>query len=201
MRTSALSCIAVLLVVAKAHAQEAAQTPPPPEDARAVEFSLSDRAGQFRYVTPERLGGIRTAVNYGFFLNENRDSVGTAALLFRSNLELGPFSLRVGPQLYAALLGNQNRDDVVAIAFGGELRYDIIRKYDIALVGSAFYSPTILAFGKLNSMTDFWARAEMRILPRMTLFAGYRWFKFNMSEEPNRTLQNAVLVGVRWQLH
>jgi hypothetical protein len=191
----------VLLVAGKLHAQEVAQTPPPAETGRAVEFSLTDRAGQFRYYMPFELAGVHSEVNYGFFLNENRDFVGNAELLFNSNLELGPISLRVGPQLYAALLGNPNRDNVVAIAFGGEVRYDLIRRYSVALVGSAFYSPTILTFGRANNVNDFIARGEIRILPRMILFAGYRWFKFTLSGEPNERLNNALLVGVRWQLH
>ncbi len=200
MRLSAFICIALLLEVGTVHAQ-ASQIPPPPEERNAVEIALSDRAGQFRYFTPLQLSTVRTEVDYGFFLNENRDSVGSARLLFRSNLELGPFSLRVGPQAYAALLGNPNRDDVVAVSFGGELRYDLIRSYAVALVGSAFYSPTILTFGQANNLTDFTARAEVRIVPRIVLFAGYRWFKVNLSREPNETLQNAVLVGLRWELH
>jgi hypothetical protein len=200
MRVSAFASFALLLLIGRLHAQTA-QAPSAQTDGNAIEFSLSDRSGQFRYLTPQQFGSVPTDINFGLFLNENRDFVANAAMLFKTNLPLGPVSVAVGPQAYAALLGNPNRDDVIAIAFGGEVRWDVIESYKLAVVGDAFYAPSILSFGKLNNVQDFSARAEVRIVSNLILFAGYRWFTFNLSGEPNEKVQNAVMVGLRWRVY
>ena len=200
MRVSAFVGIAMLLLVGKLHAQ-VAQTPPPTEEGNAAEVALSDRSGQFRYFIPEHLGGVKSEINFGMFINENRDFVFSTELLIDTNLDLGPVSLRVGPQGYVALLGNTNRDDAVAVAFGGELRYEVLSNHSLAVVGSAFYAPSILSFGKTNNVTDFNARAEIKLVQNLILFAGYRWFTWNLTGESIERIQNAVTLGLRWQVY
>ena len=197
MRFSTLVFMAVAVVAAGSlHAQRARDD----DIGRAVELSLSDEAGELRYRGPTSIGGqTNTESSYALFLSEDRDIVGSAAILFDTDLDFGPLQLRLGPQAYAALLDEEN-EDVFALAISASVRFDVIRSRGIALVGSANWSPDILTFGSADNLTDFMARAEMRLSDRVVGFAGYRWFRLDLTERERKTLQNEIFAGVHWEL-
>jgi hypothetical protein len=116
-----------------------------------------------------------------------------------SDLELGAFEIDFGPQAYAALLEEEN-EDVFAIALGVEARLNLVPSRALAVVGTAFYSPDVLTFGSADNVTDFAARAEIRLRERIVGFAGYRWFELDLLMREERRLQNEIFAGVRWQL-
>lgn len=178
------------------HAQQ--QTPNAP--ARAVELSLSNEAAEVRYRAPTSYGGRPdTEASYALFLSEDRDIVGSGALLFDTDLDLGALQVRLGPQAYAALLNEEN-EDVFALAIGGTVRYDLIKSRGVAVVGSANWSPDILTFGSADNIVDFMARAEMRLSDRIVGFAGYRWFRLDLTNADRKTLQNEFFAGIHWEL-
>lgn len=167
---------------------------------RSVELALSDQTAQLRYRAPTDIGGQpRSEMNYAVFLSEDRDIVASAALLFGTDLNLGPLQIQLGPQAYAALLDEEN-NDVFALAIGAQLRYDLVRSRGIAIVGGAYWSPDVLTFGQADNITDFMARAEMRFADRVIGFAGYRWFQLDLLDRADKKLQNEVFAGVNWQL-
>lgn len=176
-----------------------AQTFGPDDSTRSVELSLSNKAGELRYSTPTTVGGRNTEASYALFLSEDRDLVGSAGLLFDTDLDFGPLQLRLGPQAYAALLNQQN-EDVFAIAIGASARFDLVKSRGIAIVGKAYWSPDILTFGSANNLTDLMARAEIRLGDRITGFGGYRWFRVDLTVPGRRNLQNQLFAGVRYQL-
>jgi hypothetical protein len=167
---------------------------------RGLELALSDQTAQLRYDAPTMLGGTDSRLAYAIFLSEERDVVGSAALLMESNFNFGALDIRFGPQGYAALLNEQN-EDVFAIALGVEARLNVLPSRGIAIMGSAFYSPDILTFGSSDKLTDFMVRGEIQLNDRLAGFAGYRWFELDLLMREERTLQNEVFAGVRWQLH
>jgi hypothetical protein len=170
------------------------------ESRRSVEVSLSNEAGEVRYNTPTSVGGRPdTQASYALFLSEDRDIVGSGALWFDTDLDFGPLQVRLGPQAYAALLNEEN-EDVFALAISGTVRYDIIKSRGIAVVGSANWSPDILTFGSADNLTDFMARAEMRLSDRVIGFAGYRWFRLDLTNADRKTLQNEIFAGIHWEL-
>jgi hypothetical protein len=184
-----VSCIATAL----------AQAQSDPDKQRSLELSLSEEAGQLRYDTPSNLGGADSRMFYTLFLSEDRDVVGSAALLLNSDLQWGALTVRFGPQAYAALLDEEN-EDVFALALGVEARFEVVKSRGIAVVGSAFYSPDILTFGSADNLTDFMARGEIRINENLIGLAGYRWFELDLLNREERELQNEIFVGARWIL-
>ncbi len=167
---------------------------------RSIELALSNHAGQLRYRAPSNLGGQPgSEVSYALFLSEQRDLVGSAALLFGTNLNLGPLHIQLGPQAYAALLKEEN-NDVFSLSIGTQLRYDILPSRAVSLVGHAYWSPDILTFGSADNLTDFMVRAEMLLGGRVTGFVGYRWFRLDLNVQPDQNLQNELFVGINWQL-
>lgn len=176
-----------------------AQSASPDDQARSVELSLSNKAGELRYSTPTSVGGHNTEASYALFLSEDRDLVGSAGLLFDTDVNFGALQIRLGPQAYAALLNQQN-EDVFAIAIGASARFDLVKSRGIAIVGRAYWSPDILTFGSANNLTDLMARAEIRLGDRITGFGGYRWFRMDLTVPGRRDLQNQLFAGVHYQL-
>jgi hypothetical protein len=191
----ALSCFVLAsgLVASLAGAQNA-------PEGRALELAMSDETAQLRYIDPEEiLGRGNSEISYSLFLSEDRDVVGSAAAMMDTNLSVGSFNIRVGPQGYIGLLSEEN-NDVFALAFGVDARLNLARNRGLAIYGSAYWSPDVLTFGSADNLTDFMARAEAQLTDRLLGFAGYRWFELDQLDRQDRKLQNQIFVGARWQL-
>ena len=165
------------------------------------EIALSDETLQLRYVD----NGDQVDVGQGgrasgsFFLSESRDIVLNADLLFPADFDYDQFQILFGPRAYAALLEDEN-NDVLTLALGAEMRWELDSRTGFAIAGQAFYGPDILTFGSANSLTDLSARLEFRLQDKLTIFGGMRWFEFDLTEgEGKRTLQEELFAGVSWQ--
>lgn len=164
-----------------------------------MELALSDHTLQLRYLTdPDMVNVDDGQMVFGGFLSEKRDVVGTAALLIPIDWSFGGLTFDAGPQVYAALLDEEN-NDVFALAFGAEVRFDLSQRNELAIVGSAFYSPDVLTFGSADNLTDLSARAEARLTERVLVFAGFRWFELDVLMTEERKLQDELFAGIRWR--
>ena len=172
---------------------------------RAVgELSLSDDTVQLRYRDAGRNidVGRGSRASASLFLSEARDIVFFGDLLFPANVGNERLQFLFGPRGYAALLEDEN-NDVMALSIGAEARLEISGDGKLAVAAQAFYAPDILTFGTADSLTDLGARVEFELQPRLTVFAGMRWFEFELLEEidgeDERTLQEELLAGIAWQ--
>jgi hypothetical protein len=166
-----------------------------------AEIQLSNDTLQLRYVgSGDTVGVGGSRLQGAFFLSEERDIVLSAGLLFPANFDIDRLTLSFGPQLYAALLEEEN-NDVMAISVGADVRYLLIRSMGLAIAGQAFYAPDILTFGSADKLTDLSARVELNVAPRMLVFGGMRWFEFDLTEGGGeRTLQEEIFVGFGYRL-
>ena len=168
-------------------------------DGQRGEIALSNDTLQLRYVGEDGAVAGSGRLTGAFFLSEERDIVLSAGALFPANFDIDRLTLRFGPQVYAALLEEEN-SDVMAMSLGVEARFVLIRGMDLALVGQAFYAPDILTFGSADNLTDLSARAELRVAPQILAFGGMRWFEFDLIEGGGvRTLQEEVFVGIGYR--
>ena len=167
---------------------------------RSAEVALSNDTLELRYEGNANVQEVpRSRLTAGFFLSEDRDFVIDAGLLIPANVRLGPVSLQFGPRAFAALLDEEN-NDVLSLSVGTELRLDINRRTGLAITGKAYYAPDILTFGSTDSLTDLSARAEIRVTRELLVFAGMRWFEFDLAEGGGEnTLMEEVFAGVGWQ--
>jgi len=184
------------LVSISVQAAQPAETP----DGRAAEVALSNDTLQFNFMNRgENFNYDNSRAMYGLFLSEERDIVLTGTLLVGIDPLVGRWlEIELGPRIYAALLGEEN-SDVFAIAVGAEVRWQLIRSRGISIAGHAYYGPDIFAFGDADSITDLGARLEMRLTENVTAFAGMRWFELDQLNRDQKTLQDELLVGARWQ--
>jgi hypothetical protein len=172
-----------------------AQESAPQEDSIA-ELAFSDETLQLRYIdTGDHLDIEGSRLTGAFFLSEARDVVLSAGLQLPADFGLGPVSFTFGPQLYAALLDEEN-SDVMAMSIGTEVRLDVAPSMGLAVTGQAFYAPDILTFGSADNLVDLSARVEIDLADRLILFGGIRLFEFDLTEgEGERTLQDEVFAG------
>jgi YfaZ precursor len=170
------------------------------EHASALEVALSNDTLQLRYIAGGEMVGVEEGEFSGtFFLSEERDIVLSAALLFPISLGIDRLELKVGPQIYAALLDEEN-DDVMSATLGLEARYLLLSDLGLAISGQAFYGPDILTFGSADNLTDLSARVEIGVGERLLAFAGMRWFEFDLTDgSGTRTLQEEVFVGAQYR--
>ena len=160
LRQFCLPLVILLLSTVDAAAQEPAEEKA--SNGITAEVALSNDTLQIRGIRDaDRLGLSDGEIMAAFFLSEERDIVLSAGLLFGVDFNLGPVSVKLGPQAYAALLEDEN-SDVMTLSVGGEVRWVIIRDLDLALMGQAFYAPDILTFGSADNLTDLMARVEIR---------------------------------------
>lgn len=169
-------------------------------DGAIGEIALSNDTLQLRYETDGGAVGVDDGRLSGtFFLSEERDIVLSAALSFPADLNLGRLEVQLGPQIYAALLEDEN-DDVMSVSIGAQLRYLLIERLGLAIAGHAYYGPDILTFGSADSLTDLGARIEFALADQVTVFGGMRWFEFDLTEgQEERTLQEELFVGLGYR--
>jgi hypothetical protein len=179
-----------------------AQEPRPPGSHTEVEATAGNSALQLRYLSPSPWAiATGSDLDYGFLLTQNRNIIGSAALMFHTRLHIVPhLTIDVGPQGYLALLSDVNKTDVFAVAFGVSARYVLLPRWGIAAFGSAFYSPTVLTFGQADNIYDFTAGADIPFTSRLSGMAGYRWFKITTIAEPDIVVQREVFAGLTWKL-
>ena len=209
MRRNLLSCsltMAVLSLGLLGSLPAAAQDPTPqianqksPSDKDPLaELALSNDTLQLRYYDKKNSDDDSRFVG-GAFLGEDRDIVLTAAKMYPVNLGQ-QFDVTFGPQLYAALLNEENQD-VMAVSIGAELRWFFGSSHRFAVSGQAFYAPDILTFGAADNLVDLSARVEMQVSDRLMAFGGMRWFEFDLNDNTGtQTLQEEVFFGVRYRL-
>jgi hypothetical protein len=193
-RITLLIAAPLLLAASQAVAQRDTRT------ASTAELALSNDTLQLRYLgSGDRVGVQGSQLTGGVFLGEERDFVLNAGLLFPADLGIRRFNVSFGPQLYAALLQEEN-DDVMAVSVGTEVRFFIDPDRGLAVSGQAYYAPDILTFGSADNLTDLSARVELRVAEQLQAFAGMRWFEFDLTDgSGERTLQEELFVGVGYR--
>lgn len=164
------------------------------------ELALSNDTLQLRYIGSGGAVGVEgSRLTGAVFLAEERDFVLSAGLLFPVQFGIDRLQLSFGPQVYAALLRDEN-DDVMAVSVGTEARFFIDPRRGLAISGQAYYSPDILTFGSADNLTDLSARLEINVASQLQAFAGMRWFEFDLTDgSGERTLQEEVFVGVGYR--
>jgi hypothetical protein len=196
MRTAAILCILVCAAALPVHAQA-----PRPSDHPFLEATVGNDVLQLTWLRPFPSTKATGDLDYGLLISHNRDIIGSAALLYKTELHVLPnFTLQIGPQGYVALLGEGNKSDVFALALGLNARYDIVPSMGFGVFGSAFFSPAVLTFGAGDNIYDFQAGGEIGISPRLGLVAGYRWLKLTLTAQPEERVSNELFVGLRWQM-
>lgn len=184
--------IALLPLLAFGQRAEGPQT-----GTQAIEAYLSENAMQVLYGREMDVGELgRNEVRVGVFLNEDRDLIGMADMLFDVGEQTRrPYwGLQVGPRVYGALMTIENQD-IFSIGLGGRLSYFLGRNRASSVSLTAFYAPDIVTFGNADNITDVSVGVETRLSDSTSLFLGYRVFEFDL--DVDREVDDNMHLGIR----
>lgn len=164
-----------------------------------AEFYLSDQSLQGRYVTGSDLVGMQAgSLAAEVFINEEDDVLGAVALDFAGR-PAGMPSLRfsAGPKLYAANFDAIDFDDgFVGAAVGGTASYALPVQIPAQLTGQLYYAPKITTFGDADDLMDYIVRVEMKFVPQVMGFLGYRLLEADLDDGGERELDDNFHIGV-----
>jgi hypothetical protein len=195
---SCLGFLVLMMVTGSALAQS--ENPGHIPKGREVDVQVGNDTLQLKYISSGKISELSNSrLSGAIFLSEDRDTVLSAGLVFPVDFNFGRLSVLIGPQVYAALLNEEN-NDVMAMSLGVELRFVLDKDLDLAVAGYGYYSPDILTFGSADSLTDMSAQLEIPLSKRMKGFAGFRWFRLDLTEGGGRkTLQDQLFVGLGYR--
>ncbi len=148
--------------------------------------------------TQEVLGAEDARVATGFLMSELRDVIVTGTLNLNTFPGLVPqVSLSVGPKLYVALLGTENRD-VFALGVGARAKYELpLDAFPLSIEGSLHYAPDILAFGQSDRIIDWNVDAGLRLRDNLSAFVGARLLSFD-TRPGTRRVEDDIHFGITW---
>jgi hypothetical protein len=169
-------------------------------NARANDFevALSKETAQFTFRSDSSLigwGGSDLA--FGLFYNDDSDFIGDVSIIqMRQASEETPLTFGVGIKGYLGQLDDDD-DDVVAFAVGGELRYTIPGTMPMAVYGRGFYAPEITSFADSEEVTDLTVGFQIEAMPQTIAFIGIRHFEVEVDDDEQKLDDNNIHVGVR----
>jgi hypothetical protein len=188
MKLILLSCISLFALTSITQAR-----------ANDFEAALSTETAQFTFRSDSSLigwGGADLAL--GLFYNDDDSLIAQGSLMqMRPASEETPLTFGVGVQAYAGSVDN-NDDNVVAFAVGGEIRYTIPGTMPMAVYGRGFYAPKITSFADAEEVTDFTVGFQIEVMPQTIAFVGVRHLEFGIEDKNDyKADDNNIHVGVR----
>jgi len=171
--------------------------------ARANDFeaALSTKTAQFTFRSDSSLIGWGGAdLGVGFFFNDDDSWLVDGSLMqMRQASEDAPLTFGVGVKAYAGSIDDDNNDeDVVAFALGGEVRYTIPGTMPMAVYGRGFYAPAITSFADADSVTDLTVGFQIEAMPQTIGFVGIRHLEIGIDGDGDyKADDDNIHIGVR----
>jgi len=171
--------------------------------ARANDFeaALSTKTAQFTFRSDSSLIGWGGAdLGVGFFFNDDDSWLVDGSLMqMRQASEDAPLTFGVGVKAYAGSIDDNNNDeDVVAFALGGEVRYTIPGTMPMAVYGRGFYAPAITSFADADSVTDLTVGFQIEAMPQTIGFVGIRHLEIGIDGDGDyKADDDNIHIGVR----
>ena len=104
----------------------------------------------------------------------------------------GTFNIGVGGRIVYATPGDL---DMLAIAFGGNLRFSPVPRLGIG--GHAFFSPQITSFADSEAYQEVGLRVDYQLLPQAYLYVGHRNIKVDFGAPDDWVLDDEVHGGMK----
>ncbi|ABI55386.1 YfaZ family outer membrane protein [Alkalilimnicola ehrlichii MLHE-1] len=151
--------------------------------ARELDIGLSDEVAEINFSMPagQPFQASQARWGLGFLYNDNDDYVATGSLSVRGHAREGyrPVQLGAGVKAYGGRLDRPSKS-VGALGVGASARFGIPTDIPLALILSGTVAPKITTFGDADRVTDLTGRLEAQITEAASLYAGYRYLRFNM---------------------
>jgi len=167
--------------------------------AQRIDVTLKQDSARFSYIS--LIGGStfgRTEMTTGVLYNEDGNNVVNVGLQVidvagskTPGLEIG-----VGPRFYYLKHGDSD-SSAASIALGGQLRYKLPRVQRMAIMGNAFYAPSITSTLDAENMYEISFGASYELLPSANVYILFRRIRANFTKGiGTKNIDNGGSVGM-----
>lgn len=162
-----------------------------------LDLSLSNETGNIGVYSLRETSLEVTTVGAEYFFNEPGDhfidifgAISRKGMLDNDNLELGI----KGKVFYVDQ--NKNGQSGQGLLLGLTARYWIPAEMPVSVAAEYLYNPPIVAFGDVDSSSEFIVRGEVRMLPSVVAYVGFRKLVVDFDKRDNHELDKNVHIGV-----
>ncbi len=159
---------------------------------------LSDTVAHFGVFSLKETAVDVTRVSAGFLYNEPGDKMLDAAIQVNRKGLTDNENLEFGVKAKAFYLNQHTtNNDGFGLMLGVTGRYWMPTEMPSAVFAEILHAPQIVTGGKADDVTEMLVRAELRILPKVNAYIGYRYLGANFSGVSSTyELDSNVHIGV-----
>ena len=166
--------------------------------ADALDINLSNDVAQFQYIASTgHVGQGKSEIHMGFLYKNSNNVLGDAGLLVMNDGDSASIaSFGVGVK---ALAATTKKDDVLALALGGQIRVSPSDDRKLGIVGQIYFAPDVVTSGDASRFLQTGVRVEYEIMQQAAAYVGYRKIKFNINASPavGGVMDEGAHVGVK----
>ena len=141
-----------------------------------LDIDISDNAARAGLMAPITPTGLYADV--AIMHNTDRGNVANAGIQLLGDAGVGqnPLHAGIGAQLFYVKPTHTNLSGESA-ALGGFIQYQLPNYNRIGFRGHAYYGPSVISFGDVDSYLEYGGRATYQILHNANVYLGYRQIK------------------------
>ena len=160
-------------------------------------ISVSDKSADLGVFSLKETATDVTRLGANYFYNSPGDKFIGVHLQVNRKGWVSSDNLDFGVKAKAFYLSrNKYNDDGYGLMLGLAGRYWFPTAMPMAISAEWLYSPQIITGGKAENATDARIRGELRILPKVIAFIGYRNLEAKFSTHGTHNLDSSLHIGV-----
>ncbi|MCK4710958.1 MAG: hypothetical protein KAU21_20250 [Gammaproteobacteria bacterium] len=168
-------------------------------NAKGFEFRVADQSAEVLYLYKSSTFGYGGSdVSWGYYFNENDDSMLSGSFLISGNGAGSKRALQFGVGVKAFLVDVGNSDiQGGGLGIGGLLRYVFSSSTPVAVLVEAYTIPTITGFGDTSSFSEARFALELEVSPSARAYIGYKTVTLQDDAMNEYKIDNTAHVGIR----
>ncbi|MCK5336366.1 MAG: hypothetical protein KAQ67_09390 [Gammaproteobacteria bacterium] len=168
-------------------------------NAKGFEFRVADQSAEVLYLYKSSTFGYGGSdVSWGYYFNENDDSMLSGSFLISGNGAGSKRALQFGVGVKAFLVDVGNSDiQGGGLGIGGLLRYVFSSSTPVAVLVEAYTVPTITGFGDTSSFSEARFALELEVSPSARAYIGYKTVTLQDDAMNEYKIDNTAHVGIR----
>ncbi len=174
--------------------------------AGAIDFRLGGNMAEAAFLTQTASFGYGGAdIGFGVLFNEDDDIIGHAAVLVTGSSagDVKALQFGVGAKLYGGTLDGQGDNNLDknggAIAIGGRIRYVFPSSTPFAVLGEAFYAPSVTSMSGFDGLQEYRVALELEVTPSARAYMGYRYLEVTVNDSYDYEVDDSAHIGVRFE--
>lgn len=169
--------------------------------ANGIDFRLSSKSAEFTFLTQSSSFGYGGAdIGYSAFVNEADDIMGAASVLVSGSSagDVRALHFGVGAKLYVGVLDQVADGAGGALAIGGQVRYVFPASTPLAILGEAFFAPSVVSLADFEGVREYRVALELEVTPSARAYVGYRFLEVKVNNGAEIELDDRAHAGVRF---